>query len=209
MSSKKCQVRVSFTKSVSSKSVLQECQVRVSSKKGVLQECHLSVSRQGVPQVGSLENFISIVSVLQHTCRHSGSWASSCFSRHNVFARSDVQVDVCDTEPFGKVLIIDGLIQSSELDEFVYHECLVHPALLAHANPKRVARLKTWGFVGFDLRSRRLLFEDVYQKNSPQSDKKNIKNHQWSLLSSPLVQEISFSLDVFSVKASGSVAAFH
>ena len=79
MSSKKCQVRVSFTKNVSSKSVLQECQVRVSSKKGVLQECHLSVSRQGVPQVGSLENLISIVSVLQHTCRHSGSWASSCF----------------------------------------------------------------------------------------------------------------------------------
>ena len=67
-----CQVRVSY------KSVIQECQVRMSSKKGVLQECHLSVSRQGVPQVGSLENVISIVSVLQHTCRHSGSWASSC-----------------------------------------------------------------------------------------------------------------------------------
>ena len=65
---------------MSQKSVLQECQVRVSSQKGVLQECHLSVSRQGVPQVGSLENVISIVSVLQHTCRHSGSWASSCFN---------------------------------------------------------------------------------------------------------------------------------
>ena len=81
MSSKKCQVRVSFIKSVSSKNILQECQVRVSSKKGVLQECHLSVSRQGVPQVGSLENLISIVSVLQHTCRHSDSWASSCFTK--------------------------------------------------------------------------------------------------------------------------------
>ena len=44
---------------MSSKSVLKECQVRVSSKKGVLQECHLSVSRQGVPQVGSLENVIN------------------------------------------------------------------------------------------------------------------------------------------------------
>ena len=81
-----CQARVSsksvlqdVKQEVSSKSVLKECQVRVSSKKGVLQECHLSVSRQGVPQVGSLENVISIVSVLQHTCRHSGSWASSCF----------------------------------------------------------------------------------------------------------------------------------
>ena len=44
---------------MSSKSVLQECQVRVSSKKGVLQECHLSVSRPGVPQVGLLENVIN------------------------------------------------------------------------------------------------------------------------------------------------------
>ena len=41
------------------RSVLQECQVGVSSKKGVLQECHLSVSRQGVPQVGSLESVIN------------------------------------------------------------------------------------------------------------------------------------------------------
>eukprot|EP00755_Sulcionema_specki_P009906 Sspe_Gene.44986::Locus_22142_Transcript_2_2_Confidence_0.600_Length_344::g.44986::m.44986 len=39
------------------------------------------------------------------------------------------QVDVCDTESFGRVLIIDGLIQSAQLDEYVYHECLVHPAL--------------------------------------------------------------------------------
>mmetsp|Transcript_85934 Transcript_85934/g.152241 ORF Transcript_85934/g.152241 Transcript_85934/m.152241 type:complete len:329 (-) Transcript_85934:133-1119(-) len=49
------------------------------------------------------------------------------------------QVDVCDTEPFGRILIIDGLIQSSQLDEHIYHECLVHPAMLAHATgAKRV-----------------------------------------------------------------------
>lgn len=49
------------------------------------------------------------------------------------------QVDVCDTEPFGRVLIIDGLIQSAQLDEHMYHECLVHPAMLSHATgPKRV-----------------------------------------------------------------------
>ena len=53
---------------MSSKSVVQECQVKVSSKsvlpercaivssKGILQECHLSVSTQGVSQGGSLEN---------------------------------------------------------------------------------------------------------------------------------------------------------
>ena len=44
---------------MSSKSVLQEEQVRVSSKKDVKQECHLSVSRQGVPEVGSLENVVN------------------------------------------------------------------------------------------------------------------------------------------------------
>eukprot|EP01006_Ploeotia_vitrea_P060857 TRINITY_DN76724_c0_g1_i1.p1 TRINITY_DN76724_c0_g1~~TRINITY_DN76724_c0_g1_i1.p1 ORF type:complete len:316 (+),score=45.34 TRINITY_DN76724_c0_g1_i1:44-991(+) len=48
------------------------------------------------------------------------------------------QVDVIDTVPFGKCLIIDGLMQSSELDEYVYHECLVHPAMLSHPNPKTV-----------------------------------------------------------------------
>ena len=58
---------------MSSKGVLPERNAIVSSK-GVLQKCHLSVSSQGVPQVGSLEIFVS-----QHACRHSGSWASSCF----------------------------------------------------------------------------------------------------------------------------------
>jgi len=47
-------------------------------------------------------------------------------------------VDVMDLEPFGKCLMIDGLLQSTEVDEFVYHECLVHPAMLVHPNPKRV-----------------------------------------------------------------------
>lgn len=47
-------------------------------------------------------------------------------------------VDVMDLEPFGRCLMIDGLLQSTAVDEFVYHECLVHPAMLLHPNPKRV-----------------------------------------------------------------------
>ena len=90
VSSKKCLTRVS------SKSVSEECQTRVSNQsvmqecltssaivsgKGVRQECHLSVSSQCVPQVGSLEIVTNkyYIFVSQHTCRHSGSWASSCF----------------------------------------------------------------------------------------------------------------------------------
>jgi len=41
-------------------------------------------------------------------------------------------VDLVDIEPFGRSLVIDGLLQSCRVDEFVYHECLVHPAMLLH-----------------------------------------------------------------------------
>jgi len=47
-------------------------------------------------------------------------------------------VDVMELEPFGRCLMIDGLLQSTQVDEFVYHESLVHPAMLIHANPKNV-----------------------------------------------------------------------
>ncbi|CAL5439601.1 unnamed protein product [Camellia sinensis] len=43
-----------------------------------------------------------------------------------------------DTKRFGKVLVIDGKMQSAEVDEFIYHECLIHPALLCHPIPKKV-----------------------------------------------------------------------
>jgi spermidine synthase len=53
--------------------------------------------------------------------------------------KSDFQdVGLLDTGPFGKVLLLDGKLQSAGSDEFVYHECLVHPALLAHPDPKTV-----------------------------------------------------------------------
>ncbi len=38
----------------------------------------------------------------------------------------------------GTCLVLDGKIQSSEVDEHIYHEALVHPALLAHPHPKSV-----------------------------------------------------------------------
>ncbi|KAL4356902.1 hypothetical protein AHAS_Ahas09G0133100 [Arachis hypogaea] len=47
-------------------------------------------------------------------------------------------IALLDTKPFGKALVIDGKFQSAETDEFIYHECLVHPTLLHHPNPKNV-----------------------------------------------------------------------
>ncbi len=39
---------------------------------------------------------------------------------------------------FGKCLVLDGKIQSSEADEFVYHEALVQPAMITHPSPETV-----------------------------------------------------------------------
>jgi len=45
---------------------------------------------------------------------------------------------VYDTPHYGKVFRLDGYNMTSERDEYVYHENLVHPALCAHAAPKNV-----------------------------------------------------------------------
>ncbi len=44
-----------------------------------------------------------------------------------------------ETYSFGKVLIIDRETQSSELDEFIYHQALVIPAILIHPKPQNFA----------------------------------------------------------------------
>ncbi|KAJ1476428.1 S-adenosyl-L-methionine-dependent methyltransferase, partial [Baffinella frigidus] len=48
------------------------------------------------------------------------------------------RIQVVETVPFGKTLVLDDHTQSAALDERSYHEALVHPAMLAHGSPKRV-----------------------------------------------------------------------
>jgi spermidine synthase len=48
------------------------------------------------------------------------------------------QVDIVDTQNLGRVVILDKKVQSAESDEFIYHEALVHPALITHPNPRNV-----------------------------------------------------------------------
>jgi len=45
-------------------------------------------------------------------------------------------VQIVDTRSFGICLVLDGKIQSSQSDEFIYHEALVHPAILSHDHPE-------------------------------------------------------------------------
>jgi spermidine synthase len=53
-------------------------------------------------------------------------------------ATSFQQAQIVETHTFGICLVLDGKIQSGARDEFIYHESLVHPAMLAHPNPRNV-----------------------------------------------------------------------
>ncbi len=48
------------------------------------------------------------------------------------------KIDVIETEAYGRVLLLDGLVMTTEKDEFFYHEMISHIPLLAHPNPERV-----------------------------------------------------------------------
>ncbi|MGB1548679.1 MAG: polyamine aminopropyltransferase, partial [Alphaproteobacteria bacterium] len=45
---------------------------------------------------------------------------------------------IFENPQFGRVLALDGNVQTTEGDEFFYHEMLNHPAILAHGEVKRV-----------------------------------------------------------------------
>lgn len=47
-------------------------------------------------------------------------------------------VEIYDTVPFGRALVLDDALQTTVADEYCYHELLVHVPLLAHPNPSRV-----------------------------------------------------------------------
>jgi len=47
-------------------------------------------------------------------------------------------IEIVELGDYGLSLILDGKVQSTQTDEFIYHEVLVHPAMLVHPDPKRV-----------------------------------------------------------------------
>jgi spermidine synthase len=48
------------------------------------------------------------------------------------------KVDVVETHEFGVTLFLDRRFQTSERDEFFYHESLVHPPMLLHPSPRDI-----------------------------------------------------------------------
>jgi spermidine synthase len=47
-------------------------------------------------------------------------------------------VFIFESNGFGKMLALDGIIQLSQADEFIYHEMIAHLPLLSHPSPRRM-----------------------------------------------------------------------
>ena len=66
-------------------------------------------------------------------------WIYHRVKKHVVSVITPFQkVDIVDTHEFGRMVILDGQIQSAESDEFIYHEILVHPAMITHPKPEQI-----------------------------------------------------------------------
>ncbi|MFA5976215.1 MAG: polyamine aminopropyltransferase [Elusimicrobiota bacterium] len=81
--------------------------------------------------------------------KRSSEWFTERFSPHESHSHRFKQTLVKtrtrfqnallgDSYSFGRCLILDGEMQSAQLDEFIYHECLVQPAMVLHRDPKEV-----------------------------------------------------------------------
>lgn len=48
------------------------------------------------------------------------------------------KLDMIETEEFGNMLVLDGMVMTTQRDEFVYHEMVAHVPLFTHPNPENV-----------------------------------------------------------------------
>ena len=67
---------------------------------------------------------------------------------------SPLRIDYLKTTSFpsksyGNVLVLDGVIQCTERDEFSYQEMLAHIPLFSHPRPKKVSTCNTLSNVNF------------------------------------------------------------
>jgi spermidine synthase len=81
-------------------------------------------------QLGPYKWFFEVTTPIEG---HMHAIARTITSRQTKFQL----MEILETLDYGKCLVLDGRIQSSQGDEFIYHEALVHPGLLAHPGPRR------------------------------------------------------------------------
>ena len=77
---------------------------------------------------------------LWFTEKQTPSLALSCLVKSTVYREKTKYQDlaILDTVEYGRMLALDGIIMTTEKDEFFYHEMITHVAMHTHARPEQV-----------------------------------------------------------------------
>ncbi|CUH94894.1 Spermidine synthase [Propionispora sp. 2/2-37] len=64
----------------------------------------------------------------------------TCRVKETLFmGKSEYQdIAVVDSQEFGRMLVLDGVFQTSVFDEFIYHEMIAHVPLFTHPTPQQI-----------------------------------------------------------------------
>lgn len=89
--------------------------------------------RAGPPPLSTSRSiwFTEQQSAIAVSLRHAGQPLLRQRSAHQL-------VEIYETTACGRMLVLDGIAVATEYDEFIYHEMVVHPAVLSHPDPQRV-----------------------------------------------------------------------
>jgi len=77
---------------------------------------------------------------LWYTEKQTANFGITCLVQETLcnFKTQFQQLAVLDTVQYGRMLVLDGMVQTTERDEYVYHEMIAHIAMQAHPSPKDV-----------------------------------------------------------------------
>lgn len=77
---------------------------------------------------------------LWYTEKQTPGLGLSCKVKETLYrTKTDYQeLAVLDTIQFGRMLVLDGMVQTTIADEFVYHEMITHIPMHTHPNPRNV-----------------------------------------------------------------------
>ncbi|MBT3258242.1 MAG: polyamine aminopropyltransferase [Deltaproteobacteria bacterium] len=64
-----------------------------------------------------------------------------CFLMEELILREQTDYQsilIFDNSVYGRILVLDDIVQFSTSDEFIYHEMITHPVMLSHPDPRRI-----------------------------------------------------------------------
>ena len=77
---------------------------------------------------------------LWYTERQTPHAGITCKVKETLYTKKTAfqELAILDTHQFGRMLVLDGMVQATEADEFIYHEMIAHVPLNTHPHPQRV-----------------------------------------------------------------------